>query len=99
VTSSRLLLQEANEPHQKLSDLMRAKQAFSACKLFDPFFLASDTSIDALNALADELVHFGYPEFDEDFIKELKKEIPEAIKYANKTGIRLKAPRHIAIAF
>jgi hypothetical protein len=42
--------------------------------LFDPFFLASDPSINALNALADELVHLGYPEFDDDFIKELKKE-------------------------
>jgi hypothetical protein len=42
------LLQEVSEPHQKL-DLMRAKRPFSACKLFDPFFLASDTSIDALN--------------------------------------------------
>jgi hypothetical protein len=50
--------------------------------LFDPFLLASDPSINALNALADELVHFVYPEFDEDFINELKKEIPEAIKYA-----------------
>jgi hypothetical protein len=78
------LLQEVSEPHQKLPDLMRTKRAFSACKLFDPFFLASDPSINALNALADELVHFGYPEFDEDFICALKKEIPEAIKYAKK---------------
>jgi hypothetical protein len=60
---------EVSELYQKLPDLMRAKRAFSACKLFDPFFLASDPSINALNALADELVHFGYPEFDEDFIK------------------------------
>jgi hypothetical protein len=79
------LLQEVSKPHQKLPDLMRAKRAFSACKLFDPLFLASDTSINAMNALANELVHFGYPELDEDFIKELKKEIPEAIKYATKT--------------
>jgi hypothetical protein len=78
------LLQAVSEPHQKVPDFMRAKRAFSACKLFDPLFLASDTSINALNALADELVNFGYPEFDEDFIKELKKEIPEAIKYATK---------------
>jgi hypothetical protein len=67
---------------------MRAKRAFSACKLFDPFFLASDPSINALNALADELVHFGYPEFDEDFIIELKKEIPEAIKAFDRDAIR-----------
>jgi hypothetical protein len=72
------LLQEVSELHQKVPDLMRAKRAFPACKLLDPFFLASDTPINALNALADGLVHFGYPEFDEDFIKELKKEIPEA---------------------
>jgi hypothetical protein len=59
------------------------------------------TSINALNDLADEDIHFGYPEFDEDFIKELKKEIPEAIKYATKAfdWIRFKAPRHIASAF
>jgi hypothetical protein len=53
------LLQEVSEPRQKHPDLMSAKRAFSACKLFDPFFLASDTPINALNALADELVHFG----------------------------------------
>ena len=34
--------------------------------------------------LADELVHFGYPEFDEDFITDLKKEIPIAMELAKR---------------
>lgn len=63
---------------------MHAKRAFGACKLFDPLYLATDPCIEALHSLAHDLQYFGFPEFDDGFIREsvLKTEIPEAICHA-----------------
>jgi hypothetical protein len=62
--------------------LARAKKAFCACKLFDVLYLRSGPSIESLNRLIDDLVHFDFPEFDDNFREKLKKEVPELLALA-----------------
>jgi hypothetical protein len=76
------LFQATRAPGAVMSDLMRAKRAFQACKLFDPFYLATDPPMTVLSSLADDLEFFAYPEFDNDFLAKLKEDIPEAIRLA-----------------
>jgi hypothetical protein len=67
-------------------DHVELKRAMNACKLFDPFFLAT-ADIEVLYLLADDLPCFGngYPEFQKaDFIANLKAEIPKAVEHAKK---------------
>lgn len=80
----RKLLQVTRAPGAEMTDLMQAKRAFKACKLFDPLYLATDPPMEVLCVLEDDLAFFAYPEFDDDFLAGLKKEIPEAILLAKK---------------
>jgi hypothetical protein len=73
-----------DDPNECIPDLVRTKLSSEACKLFDPFYIASVTQ-DSLEILADNLKYFDIPEFNEAFIMELKKEIPKALQDAKKT--------------
>jgi len=65
-------------------DCYNTRQAVLACKIFDPLFLkGKQNDLPRLYALADQLKHFGYSDFTQDFIDCLKKEIPQAITDAN----------------
>ena len=69
--------------NQPQGDLYRLKKAVYAAQIFDPFFV-KDTSVNALNLMADELTHFGYRKFSVFFINELKQEIPTLKEEASK---------------
>ena len=65
-------------------DNFRIRKAALACKLFDPLYLkGKEDELHTLFYLADQLSNFGYSEFDDDFIKLLKGEIPTAVQHAN----------------
>jgi hypothetical protein len=67
-------------------DHVELRKAMNACRIFDPFFLAT-TDIEALRLLADDLACFGngFPEFQKaDFIDKLKAELPNAVEHAKK---------------
>ena len=56
-------------------------------QLFNPVFLSeiSDTEIvTKLHLLADKLTYFEYPQFNHNFIKGLKKEMPDVVKKAKR---------------
>jgi hypothetical protein len=76
------LFQVIRPPGTDITDLMRAKRSFQACKVFDTLYLATDPPMEVLYSLVDDLEYFDYPEFDEEFRADLKKEIPEAIQLA-----------------
>jgi hypothetical protein len=59
------------------------KAAFS-CQLFDPMFLeGKQNDLHRLFYLADQLIHFRYPQFTQEFIALLKQEIPLAVNHSN----------------
>ena len=68
-------------------DLVRVRKAFRACKVFDILFLRSGPSIESLERMIDELVHFELEELDDDFLKSLKKEIPKLLKLVRYGGL------------
>jgi len=49
------------EPDHEESELMLAKKAFSAAKVFDVLFLATEPSQDVLDSLIDDLAYFRFP--------------------------------------
>ena len=54
------------------------RQMSNAAKIFNPMFLAGKSEaevVTVLHPLADKLIHFGYEQFTEEFITQLKKEI------------------------
>ena len=57
-------------------------------RIFNPLFLKGQCDaniVTRLHLLADsKLVHFGYTHFTEEFIVELKKEIPKVVAEANR---------------
>ena len=56
-----------------------------ACKLFDPLYLkGKQQELHSLGFLADELCNFRYPQFNEVFISQLKKEIPLVVNHGNR---------------
>jgi hypothetical protein len=72
-------------PGEKMSDLMRAKKAFKAAKLFDPLHLKTHPPTEGLCLLADDLKYFDFPEFKRPtFIERLKKEIPIVLDLAKR---------------
>jgi hypothetical protein len=62
--------------------LAQAKKAFQACKLFDVLHLKSGPSHKSLFRLIDDLIHFDFPEFDEEFRDQMKEEVPELLNLA-----------------
>ena len=65
-------------------DLYKLRKRGMACALFDPLFLkGKEEEIGRLELLADELKNFEYRHFTDEFIQELKKEIPLAVEHAN----------------
>ena len=62
--------------------LKRIRQAFRACKLFDILFLKDHEQLtnDMLHRWIDELKHFEYKEFDDDFLNSMREEISEYLK-------------------
>ena len=63
-------------------DLKRSKKAFLACKLFDVLYLRSGPSHESLGRLIDDLKCFGFPEFDENYLTQRKRETPERLQLA-----------------
>ena len=57
------------------------KQALFGARIFDPEILISE-SIDKLERRIDALKHFKYPEFTDDFLANMKKEIALAKQHA-----------------
>jgi hypothetical protein len=66
------------------TDLMRSKQAFLSAKVFDVLYLATGPHLQSLEMLVDGLKDFGYPEFTESFLSDMKKEIPYVLELAKK---------------
>ena len=60
--------------------LVRIRKANRACKVFDVLFLRSGPSVDTLNRLIDELAHFEFKEFNEEFLQKMKDEVPKLLK-------------------
>jgi hypothetical protein len=58
----KLFAGDTSAPGTVMTDWMRAKRAFQACKLFDPLYLATDQPMEVLHALADNLEVFADPE-------------------------------------
>ena len=59
-------------------DLFRFCKAIKATKIFDPFVLAV-LPLESLAEMIDELSHFQYPEFNQEFLDGKKKEDPSAV--------------------
>jgi hypothetical protein len=62
-------------------DHYAGKQAMDACQVFDPFFLAACQS-ESAKLLVNQLKGFKRAEFSDEFLTNLKKEIPAAIKHS-----------------
>ena len=59
----------------------------NAAKIFNPILLAGKSDaevVTVLHPLADQLKFFGYTRFTQEFIDELKKELPNIVEEANK---------------
>ena len=68
-------------------DCYNVRQMVDASQIFNPIFLKgkSDTEIvTVLHPLVDKLIHFGYPQFTEDFLNQMKKEIPKLLNEVNR---------------
>ena len=63
-------------------DLKRCRKAFLACKLFDVLYLRSGPSHESLGCMIDDLKCFDFVEFDENFLTQMKREIPELLHLA-----------------
>ena len=69
---------------QENGDNFKIRKAALACKLFDPTYLkGKQNDLHTLFYLADQLSHFQYNDFNDDFLKLLKSEIPAAVQHAN----------------
>ena len=58
-----------------------------AANKFNPLLLTGKSDaeiITMLHPLAGKLIHFGYTHFTEEFIVQLKKELPKIVEEANK---------------
>jgi hypothetical protein len=67
-------------------DNYNTRRTVAAARLFDPFFLQDHSNdLVTLNALADDLKHFKYRQFSQDFILSLKRELPRLIIKANES--------------
>jgi hypothetical protein len=66
---------------EETGDHFDGKRAIEGCQLFDPFYLAT-CDVQAANLLVEKLKHFKRPDFTDEFLDNLKKEIPEAIKHS-----------------
>ena len=68
-------------------DCFNVRQMTNAAKIFNPMFLAGKSEaevVTVLHPLADKLMHFGYVQFTEDFITQLKNEIQKVVDEADK---------------
>ena len=68
-------------------DCYNIRQMAEAAQIFNPIFLSGHTDaeiVTKLHLLIDKLIYFGYKQFTERFIKQLKKEIPEVVKEADR---------------
>ena len=57
-------------------DCYNVRQMTNAAKIFNPMFLAGKSEaevVTVLHPLADKLMHFGYVQFTEDFITQLRR--------------------------
>ena len=61
--------------------LFRFRKAIKAAKIFDPFVLAV-LPLESLAVMTDELSHFQYPEFNQEFLDGMKKEVTSAVSNA-----------------
>ena len=66
---------------ERNDDLFRFRKAIKAAKIFDPFLLAV-LPLESLAERIDELSHFQYPEFNQEFLDRMKKEVPPAVSDA-----------------
>jgi hypothetical protein len=64
-------------------ELYEVKRAYHAGSVFDPLKLKS-MSVETIELLIDDLVCFGFPEFTDEFLKGMKKELPLVIEHAHK---------------
>jgi len=60
-------------------ELIRVRKAFRACQVFDILYLHTDPSTETLGRMLDELINFGFPEFDEAFIAGMKNELNQLL--------------------
>ena len=68
-------------------DCYNVRQIVDTSQIFNPIFLKgkSDTEIvTVLHPLVDKLIHFDYPQFTEDFLNQMKKEIPRLLNEVNR---------------
>ena len=63
---------------ERNGDFFRFRKAIKAAKIFDPFVLAV-LPLKSLAEMIDELSHFQYPEFNQEFLDGMKKEVPSAV--------------------
>ena len=69
------------------SDCYNIRQMAEAAQIFNPIFLLGHTDADIvtqLHLLIDKLKSFGYKCFTEGFLRQLKKELPQVVKEADR---------------
>ena len=64
------------------NDIVQTNTALSACKVFDILFLCTRPSIANLTVMIDDLSCFNFPEFTDDFLKNMKAELPSLMDLA-----------------
>ena len=80
---ARPALAKYNSLFEQDKHLKRIRQALISCKVFDILHLKSGPSLTSLHRCIDNLKHFEFDEFDDDFLGELKKELPDLLRLVN----------------
>ena len=68
-------------------DCYNIRQMAEASQIFNPILLLGHTDAEVvtkLHLLIDKLTHFGYKRFTECFLRQLKKELPQVVKEADR---------------
>ena len=62
------------------ADVIRTKNAYLACKVFDILYLRTEPSITDLELMIDDIAFFQFPEFTVEFLQQMKDELPNLLR-------------------
>ena len=81
-TKVKCAFEKLNKLFNEDNDIVQTNKALSACKVFDILFLRTRPSIANLKLMIDDLSCFNFPEFTDDFLKNMKAELPSLMDLA-----------------
>ena len=64
------------------NDIVQTNKALSVCKVFDILLLCTRPSISNLKVMIDDLSYFNFPEFTDDFLKNMRAELLSSMDLA-----------------